>query len=167
MAAVFLKNDEIMQIKFFTIPITGVNDYSEELNSFLLHHKIIEVEKQLIQTATGAYWCIYINYTSGVGTSDNKPNEKIDYMKELDAETFAKFSKLRSIRKELSVEEGISAYIICTDAELAEIAKLPELTLNKLKTVKGMGDKKMEKFGEKIIQRFNKLTNEKDKKPIE
>lgn len=39
-----------MQIKLFTVPINNVNDFNDELNSFLQNNKIIEFEKQLVQT---------------------------------------------------------------------------------------------------------------------
>lgn len=39
-----------MQIKLFTIPIVAINDYNEELNKFLSSNKIMEIEKQLVQT---------------------------------------------------------------------------------------------------------------------
>lgn len=51
-----------MQVKMFTIPISLVYDYNEELNAFLRSHKIVEIEKQLVQTGTDAYWCLYVSY---------------------------------------------------------------------------------------------------------
>ena len=34
-----------MQIKLFTIPITNIIDFNDELNAFLRSHKIVEIEK--------------------------------------------------------------------------------------------------------------------------
>jgi superfamily II DNA helicase RecQ len=143
-----------MQIKLFTIPIISVNDYNEELNLFLRTNKIIEIEKQLIQTSDSAYWCIYISYITS-NSYENTAKEKIDYIKVLDPAIFARFSKLREIRKKIASDDGVSAFVVFTDAELAEIAKLPELSTGKLKTIKGIGDKKAEKYGEILVKMFN------------
>ncbi len=142
-----------MQIKLITIPINGVEDYNEDLNKFLRSHKIVEVEKQLIQTSTGVYWCLYISYVS-VGLAEQAPKEKIDYRLVLNDKHFAVFSELRVLRKKIAADEGVSAYIVFTDAELAEIAQLPELSVSKLKSIKGIGDKKAEKYGKLLITSY-------------
>ena len=142
-----------MQIKLFTIPINSVEDYNDELNLFLQTNKIVEIEKQLIQSGTNYFWCLYITYTKG----DTKPyssKKKIDYKELLLPPVFKIFSKLREIRKQISIDENISAYIVFTDAELAEIAQLPELSPAKLKTIKGIGDKKAENYGQRMIKMY-------------
>lgn len=140
-----------MQIKFFTIPITAVSDHNEEINSFLRVNKVVEMEKQLIQTPNGVYWCMYFSYLPSTVT-DNSSKEKIDYMKTLEPEVFNRFSKLRELRKKIASDEGISAYVIFTDAELAEIAKLTDISISKLKGIKGIGDKKVGKYAESIVK---------------
>ncbi len=49
-----------MQIKLFTIPINNVDDYNEEMNKFLRSHKIVEIEKHLIQTGTSVYSTLFL-----------------------------------------------------------------------------------------------------------
>lgn len=153
-----------MQVKLFTIPITGVTEYNEELNVFLRANKIVEVEKQLIQNSNGAYWCIWITYLQQTLT-EKTAKEKTDYMKELDAATFAKFSRLRQIRKEIATAESVSAFVVFTDAELAEIAKLAKITPAKLRAIPGIGQAKLEKYGLKLIEKFNASAHETDGPP--
>ena len=152
-----------MQIKLFTIPINLVEDYDVELNSFLSNNKIIEIEKELIQNGTKIYWCIYITYIpkkinvySKSGFSNKK---KIDYRTLLNASEFKKFEELRVIRKQLSTEDAVSAFVVATDAELSEIVKLPEITFPNLQKVKGFGEKKCKKYGDRIIKEHQKLKN--------
>jgi superfamily II DNA helicase RecQ len=145
-----------MNIKLFTIPITGVSDYEAELNTFLSTHKVIEVEKHLVQTATGAYWCLYISYMEQT-VSEKARKGKIDYMVELDTATFAKFSNLRKARKQIAEKESVSAFIVFSDAELAEMAKLPELSLSKMKAIKGVGKAKSEKYGQPLLDIYQGL----------
>jgi len=154
-----------MQIKLFTVPVNNVEDYNEEINKFLRGHKIVEIEKHLVQAGTSYSWCFYISYIQTGFQPEKTASKKVDYMKILDTEIFAKFSKFRQIRKQISAENAVSAYIVFTDAELAEMAKLPDLTLNKLKTIKGIGDRKAEKYGEQFIKMFNEMENETKREP--
>jgi len=145
-----------MQIKLFTIPINEIESYNDELNKFLHSHKIIEVDKHLVQNGVSYNWCFYISYIGTTQDTKFGTKKKIDYMQVLDTETFAIFSKLREIRKQIALKHAVSAYIVFTDAELAEIAKLKELNVNMLKTIKGVGDKKAEKYGSELLAQYNK-----------
>ena len=77
---------------------------------------------------------------------------KVDYREVLDEATFKIFSKLREIRKKIATDEGLPAYAIFTDEELSNIAKLEEIAASKIQTIKGIGEKKVEKYA----QRFEK-----------
>ena len=152
-----------MQVKLFTIPINDIEIHNEELNKFLRTHKIIEVDKHLVQNGVSYNWCFYVSYVGEIQEKYSS-KKKIDYMNVLDKDTFAVFSKLRQIRKSIAAKHAVSAYIVFTDAELAEIAKLKELNIKNLRTIKGIGDKKAEKYGTELIQEYLK-ENEKSGKP--
>ncbi len=145
-----------MQIKIFTIPINAVQDYEKELNVFLSKNKIIELEKHLIQSGGQAYWCIYISYVSNNTSYNGINSSKIDYKKVLTEKEFIKYERLRTVRREISKEDAVSAFVIATNEELAQIVKLPELTISKLKEIKGFGDKKVEKYGKRIIEKMQR-----------
>ena len=143
-----------MQIKLFTIPVLNIEEHNEELNKFLRMHNIMDIEKELIQINNSAYWCFYIHYVKNSTNKITSAKEKIDYKKVLKEEEFKIFSKLRELRKAISIEEAISAYLIFTDAELAEIAKMKEPTINNIRKIKGIGDKKAEKYGERFLSKL-------------
>ena len=142
-----------MQIKIFTVPIGASGKTVQEMNAFLRGNKILEVENQLISNEHGAYWCFCVRYMEpSFGTSNGqKSRKKVDYKKVLDEETFRKFSKLREIRKKIATEEGISAFIIFTDEELEALAKLDEITEKNMLGIKGIGEKKVERFAKYFI----------------
>ncbi len=145
-----------MQIKLFTIPINNINDYNEELNLFLRTHKIIQLEKHLVQTENSYNWCFFISYLgSDVSTKFSSTKKKIDYKEILSEAEFKKFSTFREIRKQIAKEQGVSAYIVFTDAELAEITKLTELSISNMKKINGIGDKKLEKYGTEFLKKYN------------
>ena len=61
-----------MQIKLYTVPINNIDDFNEEINSFLRGHKIIEIEKQLITLKDNGYWCITITIYTHHNMNKNK-----------------------------------------------------------------------------------------------
>ena len=156
-----------MQLKLFTIPVSDTGVFTEELNRFLRANKILEVENHLISNEKGASWCFCIKYIESAWTNNPADRPRTDYKNELDEETFLVFSKLRQIRKQLAIEDAVPAYAICTDQELASMAKLKELTTEKLLTVKGFGEKKLEKYGKRLMQLFQQPTSdEKSRQPV-
>jgi len=140
-----------MQIRIYNIPIDGGETIVEEMNGFLRSHKVIELKKELLTTSVGTFWSFCITYLiSGNGMVERK--EKVDYKQILDEETFARFSKMRSVRKQLAEEDAVPAYSVFTDAELAEFAKQPNLSVLTMKKVEGVGEKRMEKYGKKLVE---------------
>jgi len=135
-----------MQIKIFTIPIMGGEALTEEMNSFLRSKRVLQVEQQLAGQGQGTAWCFCIRYVE-----DNSPfrgaKEKVDYREVLDPESFERFSTFRKIRKEIADDEGVPAFAVFADSELAEMAKIPDLSATSMKAVRGIGEKKIEKYG--------------------
>ena len=62
------------------------------------------------------------------------------------------FNKLRNWRRETAIREGVKPYIIFSDATLIELCnKLPK-TQKELLEIRGMGEKKFNKYGEEILE---------------
>ena len=146
-----------MQIKIINIPLTDDGTLQAELNRFLAGHKVLEVEQKFFQNEKGGCgsFCIrYIENTASSQASQFAGKEKIDYKQVLDEKEFTVFSKLRECRKILAAEEAVPAYAVFTDEELAGIARLPELEADKLISIKGIGGKKVSKYGERIVKLY-------------
>ncbi|MCC6460425.1 MAG: HRDC domain-containing protein [Saprospiraceae bacterium] len=141
-----------MQIKLFSIPVMGGELLTEDLNVFLRSKKIMQVESRLVQEPSGSLWCFCVKYVDDITLNDHG-KLKVDYKQVLDEDTFRRFSKMREIRKKIAVEEAIPPYVVFTDEEMATMAKMEVLNLATLKTVKGIGEKKVEKYGEKFLAR--------------
>jgi len=143
-----------MQIKLFTIGI-GQGDAGEsELNAFLRGNRILDVESHLVPMAGGANWCFCVRYIErGMGDKESgkKKDGKVDYRGILDEVTFRKFSKLREIRKKVAAAEAVSAFIVFTDLELVEMARLEEITEKSMLSIKGIGEKKVERYAQYFI----------------
>jgi len=140
-----------MQIKLFTIPVGDSGTAQEEMNRFLRGNKILEVHNQLISNENGAYWCFCVRYIEKAFIPADEHKGKVDYKQVLDEATFQKFSKLREIRKKVAADEGLPAFAVFTDEELAGLAKLDSITPKSMLSVKGIGDKKVERFAKHFI----------------
>lgn len=135
-----------MQIKIFTIPLFGNEEAVEELNKFLRGNKVVDISKNLVQQGDLTYWSFCITYLVGAPSKvqqfgDRK--EKVDYKQILGDAEFARFALLRAIRKQLADADAVPAFAVFTDAELAEMAKMKELTTKTLLSINGVGEKRV------------------------
>ena len=135
-----------MQIKVISVPVEGGEDMNEILNAFLRNHKVIKVEKQLVQNEGTACWSFCVSYLNDQADTP-RVREKKDYQASLDSAAFERFNRYRSLRRQLAQQEGVPPYVIFTDDELAEMAKETELTTASIQAIKGIGSKKVEKYG--------------------
>ncbi|MCB9283821.1 MAG: HRDC domain-containing protein [Lewinellaceae bacterium] len=137
-----------MQIILFTIPLLGGEAVNEEMNAFLRSKKIVQIENKLVGKGKGAFWSFCIKYTDDEA---GRQRERVDYREVLDPESFKRFAAMREIRRRLAREESIPAYAIFTDEELAELAKIEDITTSKMQQVRGIGEKKVERYGHHFI----------------
>lgn len=125
----------------------------EQMNRFLRGHKVVQVDKQLVALGDCAYWSFCVNYLVGrtpVSVAGEK-REKVDYKNVLDGEHFKVFSRLRLFRKRIAEQDAVPAYAVFTDAELAILAQMDELTERTMLQIEGIGRKRMEKYGALLI----------------
>ncbi|MFD8964770.1 DNA helicase RecQ [Streptomyces sp. NPDC059568] len=71
---------------------------------------------------------------------------------DLPEEAVPVFESLRAWRAATAKEQGVPAYVVFHDATLREIAVLAPSTLAKLGTVNGVGENKLAKYGEQILE---------------
>lgn len=150
-----------MQIKFFAIPLMAGAEEVETLNRFLRSVKVLEIDKQLVTIGTSAYWSFCVSYFP-VGQGDFLPTntKKIDYKEVLKDTDFQKFCQLRKIRKQLADDDAVPAFAVFTDYELSEIAQSEEVSLGSLGKIKGIGVKKLEKYGKKLCELYANLRSD-------
>lgn len=154
-----------MQVKIFTIPVLSGEETNEEMNRFLRSNRVVSIDKQLCTQNNMTYWTFCLTCAEGGKTFANnngfERKEKTDYKEVLDKDSFAVFEDLRNIRKAVANEEALPAFAIFTDAELSEIAQLKELNEKNISSIKGIGTKRVEKYGSEILRRYNILLENK------
>lgn len=141
-----------MQIKLFNVPVFGGDEAMDEMNLFLRATKVLQVENHLISDTSGTFWSFCVKYLE---TSEPAKKARVDYMEVLDRESFQRFAHMRKIRKQVATDEGIPAYAVFTDAQLAELAKLEVLTPGTMEKVNGIGEKKVARYGKFFISEEN------------
>jgi ATP-dependent DNA helicase RecQ len=71
-------------------------------------------------------------------------------------EDLALFERLRAWRAEVARDEGVPAFVVLSDATLAEIALARPRTDEALLAVNGIGPRKLEAFGDAILRLVRK-----------
>ncbi len=150
-----------MQIKIFTLPLVSNEVQMEEMNHFLRANKIVDIRKDLAVMDGNSCWTFCVTYLQNSnGSSLTGKSNKVDYKEVLDEESFKRFSELRKARKTIADSEAVPAYAIFTDAELAEISKLPQISPTDMLAIPGIGAKKVEKYANILMETLTTLMNE-------
>lgn len=128
-------------------------------------NKIIkEIIKSLIDTGyidrkKGTYSMVKLNKKSiNILKGKEKALVKLnplDYTP-LDEELFRRF---KILRKNLSNKESVRPYMVFSDTTIMDIIKISPRTIDELFSVKGLGEKKIFKYGEAIINLINSYYN--------
>jgi len=148
---------------FFISPF-GEKSVTDELNSFLRSHRIINVEKKLIDGERGTGWVFLVEY----GNTDNKnsasSSQRIDYREVFNPTEYAVYDKLRDLRKQIAEKSGIPIYAVFTNDQLAGMVKKPPKTHKDILSISGVGEAKVKQYGEAFLNMFKNPEQESDEK---
>ncbi len=64
------------------------------------------------------------------------------------------FESLRALRREIAAERGVAPFVILHDSTLRELARVRPVTLEALRLVRGMGERKVADFGARFVERI-------------
>ena len=140
-----------MQLRFFTIPVHDGELSAEELSRFLSSHRIIAVDREFVQDGRDSAWAICVSYVQAEGRPQPGKKGKVDYREVLSDTDFAVFAKLRSLRKTLADQEGVPAYALFTNEQLADMVQRRVRSVSALREIRGVGDSRIEKYAESFL----------------
>lgn len=142
---------------FFISPFSEPSS-SAELNNFLKSHRIINVEKRLIDgERRGTGWVFLVEYTDiEGGKSAYTMSSKIDWRDVLNPSQFAVYDLLRKTRKEIGDKTKIPLYGILSNEQLALMAQNPPKTKEEFLKIKGVNEQKYKQWGEIFIKAIEK-----------
>ena len=103
----------------------------------------------------GTYSMLQLNEKSySILKSKQRVMLKLSYENEEKVINSDLFNELRIWRRDTAIKEGVKPYIIFSDATLIELCnKLPK-TEQELLQIRGMGEKKFNKYGEELLKRL-------------
>jgi retron-type reverse transcriptase len=94
-----------------------------------------------------SHWVVLVEYLeTQAKTSNELVRGKVDYKEVLNEKDFSLYSKLREIRKKLAEDNGLPVYTVCTNEQLAEIAKRRLKTIAECLKIEGIGQGKADKY---------------------
>ncbi|MEX2578732.1 MAG: HRDC domain-containing protein [Verrucomicrobiales bacterium] len=144
-----------MPYAHFSIPAHG-GEPEERLNRFLSGHRIIRVERQFVAAGSDSFWAYQVEYgeasNSGAAAKVGGGRKMVDYKEELNENDFSFFLELKNWRKTRAEEEGVDAFNVFTNAQLAAIAEKRPTSLSALTDLPGIGSGRADKYGETVLK---------------
>ena len=143
-------NDKLNQLSTYGI----MKDYSSK---FIRDFIKVLIEYGYVSLRQGTYSMLQLNEKSyKILKSDLKVVLKLKADNEEKVLNNMLFNKLKLWRRDIAIQEGVKPYIIFSDATLIELCnKLPQ-NEEELLEIRGMGEKKFKKYGEKLIELLKK-----------
>ena len=116
-----------MGLRFFVVSAMNPEAAEQELNGFIASHKVVSIERKLIDQGVNSFWAICVDYldrtpNDGISRS-NVARNRVDYKAILPPEEFAVYSQLREMRKELAQTEAVPVYALFTNEQLAQMVQ--------------------------------------------
>jgi superfamily II DNA helicase RecQ len=136
----------LTQFQTFFVSPFGEESVCDDLNRFLTTHRIVNVEKRLIDGERGTGWLFLVEYGSEIKTQGQQ-NQRIDYREVLNEQEYAFFEKLRQFRKTIAEQQGVPVYAVFTNEHLAGMCKKPPKTLKDIAVLPGVGESRVKQFG--------------------
>lgn len=66
----------------------------------------------------------------------------------------ALYESLRELRREIAVERSVAAFVILHDSTLRDLARARPSTIEQLRAIRGMGERKLADFGARLLERI-------------
>jgi hypothetical protein len=92
-----------MTLRFFAVPVRDSSTFEQQVNGFLASHKVVSINRRLIDQGTNSFWAICVDYLSHApGETNRNPNlsrNRIDYKTVLPPVEFEVFSRSAALRR--------------------------------------------------------------------
>ena len=155
-----------VQMKFFMIPVRDPRESEEELNRFLSGVRVVHIHREFVAQGDNSFWSIAVEYLTGYFSQtgplgSGKQRGRVDYKDLLSPEDFAIFAMLRDWRKQKAAEEAVPVYQIFTNQQLAAMVERGVTSKSELLDIEGVGEGRVEKYGEAVLDILSRKDREK------
>ena len=148
-----------MKVRHFTVRLVAdqlIEDESQ-LNDFLESVDFIKSDVHFVEIKE-SYWSVLIHYNEKLKItkpeiSANERNEVVE--QDLNANQKVVYEHLKAWRAEKAQHLKIPSYTICHNSEILNAILREAKTPSDLRTIKGFGELKVEKYGGEILSVLN------------
>ena len=161
-----LRGSENARIKSLGLDRLSTYGLMKEQSESAVRSKINELlSKEYLQQSGGEYPVLQLTHRSGAvlrgeETIETKVLKDERASKPGKTEDGALFAKLKALRKSLAEKAGVPAYVVFTDASLRDMAMKKPVTRSEFAGVNGVGQAKLERFGEIFMQEIRRYAEE-------
>ncbi len=161
-----LRGSENARIKSLGLDRLSTYGLMKEQSESAVRSKINELlSKEYLQQSGGEYPVLQLTHRSGAvlrgeETIETKVLKDERASKPGKTEDGALFAQLKALRKSLAEKAGVPAYVVFTDASLRDMAMKKPVTRSEFAGVNGVGQAKLERFGEIFMQEIRRYAEE-------
>ena len=142
-----------MKLKVFSLrldPTSGIFD-DTDLQAWQLDKDVIDVTEHLLHVGGAPVWCLLLRYIDGRPGPRRPATEEVDPRTQVPLANQPLFDTLRRWRNERAKRDGRPAYVLLTNKQLIEVARLRPTTTEALRTIEGIGEARARELGEEIL----------------
>ena len=142
-----------MNYRVFQYPLPAPPELAD-LNAWLASRRVVSVQHHVVTQPGGAMLVFVVQSVAGDGDRDpgaGAGRARVDYRKVLDAETFARFCRLRESRKAIGAELAVPVYTLFTNEQLAAMARVHPASLAAWKEIGGLGPRRLKTHGNRLL----------------
>lgn len=151
-----------MRFHFLTIPAFDPDAAQDALNAFCAQHRIVASERHFADRGVDSFWAVCVTWVEGSAAAfpAQGKRDRVDYREVLGEADFAVYSELRRLRKQLAEREGVPAYAIFTNEQLAAMVQRRVATAQALGAIEGVGEARVVNFGDVFLATLARLLPE-------
>ena len=135
-----------------------------QLNQFLAQHRVVHLEKRLVERDGVPYWVFLVEYAgagngnrgavSSRSVSANVPDYR-DRFKE--PAELRLFYRLKDERKRLATAAGVDLFVVFSNEQLAQMVERKVVTLEAMGEIEQIGEARLKRYGGAMLAVLQKF----------
>jgi len=143
-----------LKLKVFTLRFSNeANGFDDApMQAFLADKQVVEVTNHFFVHENVPYLTLLVSYRDVEGLEREFRNRRKDPRMDLDQQEQQIYDALRAWRSATAKQEGIPPYVIVNNRQLAQCVKMRAQSKAGLVQVRGIGEAKIERYGEMMLE---------------
>ena len=152
-----------MSFAMFSIAIPSGEPELAQLNQFLAQHRVVHLEKRLVERDGVPYWVFLVEYASGsapvsaagsrgLAAGRGVPEKLPDYRERFQEPAELKlFYRLKDERKRLAAAAGVDLFVVFSNEQLAQMVERKVVTLEAMGQIDQVGEARLKRYGSAML----------------